>query len=82
MANKKLKEQLLGRASHCSLAGSGLKQNYFSKKLPEHVLSMLLLTSTTRPMNSNKLVDTKRKLTWWERVNPDETCMRVRERCV
>jgi hypothetical protein len=82
MANKKLKEQLLGRASHCSLAGLGLKQNYFSKKLPEHVLSMLLLTSATWPVNSNKLVGTKRKLNWWERVNPDETCKRVREKCI
>ena len=43
---------------------------------------MLLLASATRPVNSNKLVETKRKLTWWERVSPDETCMRVRERCV
>jgi hypothetical protein len=43
---------------------------------------MLLLTSATRPVNSNKLVEAKRKLTWWERVSLDETCMRVRERYV
>ena len=46
------------------------------------MLSPLLLTSATRPVNSNKLVKTKRGLTWWERVSPDETCIRVRERCV
>jgi hypothetical protein len=43
---------------------------------------MLLLTSAARPVNSNKLVETKRGLTCWERVSPDETCIRVRERCV
>uniref|UniRef100_A0A2N9F5D1 PI3K/PI4K catalytic domain-containing protein n=1 Tax=Fagus sylvatica TaxID=28930 RepID=A0A2N9F5D1_FAGSY len=29
--------------------------------------------------DSNKLVETKRKLTWWDRVSPDETCMRVED---
>ena len=43
---------------------------------------MLLLTSATRPVINNKLVETKRGLTWWERINPDETCTRVREKCV
>ena len=28
------------------------------------------------------LLRLKRELTWWERVSPDETCMRVRERHV
>ena len=57
--------------------------NFNNKKLPEHVLPMLLLTSATRPVINNKLVETKkRELTWWERVSPDETCMRVRERRV
>jgi hypothetical protein len=46
------------------------------------VFSALLLTSATRPVNSNKFVETKKGLTWWERVSPDETCIRVRERCV
>ena len=31
VANKKSKEQLLGQASHCSLAGSGLKQHNFNQ---------------------------------------------------
>ena len=31
VANKKSKEQLLGRASHCYLAGSGLKQHNFNQ---------------------------------------------------
>ena len=43
---------------------------------------MILLTSATKPVNSNKLVETKRGLTCWERVSPNETCTRVRERCV
>jgi hypothetical protein len=80
IANKKLKEQLLGRATHYSSTGLSLKHNNFNKKLLEHVLSMLLLTSTTRPVINNKFVETKRELTWWERVSLDETCMRVRER--
>jgi hypothetical protein len=41
------------------------------------VFSALLLTSATRPVNSNKFVETKRGLTCWERVSPDETCIRV-----
>ena len=62
ITNKKFREQLLGRAFHCSLARSGLKQNNFNKKLLEHVLSMLLLTSATRPVNNDKLVKTKKKV--------------------
>jgi hypothetical protein len=33
-------------------------------------------------INNNKLVETKKELTLWERVSPNETCMRVREECV
>ena len=43
---------------------------------------MLLLTFATRLVINNKLVVTKKELTWWERVSPNETCMRVREGCV
>ncbi len=47
------------------------------------MLSKLLLTSIIRlTINSVKLVETKKELTWWERVSPNETCMRVREGCV
>ena len=62
IANKKLKEQLLGWATHCFSIGSGLKHNNFNKKLPEHVLSMLLLTFATRPVINNKLVKTKKRV--------------------
>ena len=63
--------------------GSDLKHNNFDKKWLEHVLSMLLLTSARRQVfKNNELVKTKKKLTWWERVNPNETCTRVREVCV
>ena len=43
---------------------------------------MLLLTSTARPLINNILVETKKRVTCWERVSPDETYIRVRERCV
>ena len=79
---KKLEEQLLGRASYYSSAGSSLKHSNFSKKWLNHIFLTLLLISATRPVTNNKLVETKRWLTWWERVNSDETCMRVREKCV
>ena len=46
------------------------------------MFSALLLTSAPRPVNSNKLVENKRGLTWWERVSPNETCIRVRQGCV
>ena len=62
VANMKSKEQLLGRTSHCSSVGSDLKQNNLNKKLPEHVLSMLLLTSAIRPVINNKLVETKKRV--------------------
>ena len=62
IANKKPKEQLLGRASYCSSIESDLKQNNLNKKLPEHVLSMLLLTSAIRPVINNKLVETKKRV--------------------
>ena len=31
---------------------------------------------------NNELVKTKKELTWWERVSPNETCMKVREGCL
>ena len=47
------------------------------------MLYISLLTSTIRQkINNDKLVVTKKELTWWERVSPNETCMRVREGCV
>ena len=73
IANKKPKEQLLSKAFHYFMTGSDLK----------HMLSIPLLTSAIRQMiNNDKLVETKNELTWWERVSPNETCMRVREVCV
>ena len=57
-----------------------MKHNNFNKKLLENVLSILLLTFATRLVINSKLVETKRELTWWERVSPDETRMRVREK--
>ena len=62
ITNKKPEEQLLGRASYCSSTESDLKQNNLNKKLPEHVLSVLLLTSATRPVINNKLVETKKRV--------------------
>ena len=64
IANKKSKEQLLGRASHCSLTGSGLKQYDLNQNGSNICFSALLLISAKRPMNSNKLVETKRGLTF------------------
>jgi hypothetical protein len=46
------------------------------------MLHMFLLTSTARLLIYNSLVETKRGLTCWERVSPNETCIRVREKCV
>jgi hypothetical protein len=47
------------------------------------MLSMSLLTSTIRQIiNNDKLVETKKELTLWERVSPNKTCMKVREGCV
>ena len=47
------------------------------------MLSIFLLTSAIRQiMNNDKLVETNKELTLWERINPNEICMRVREGCV
>jgi hypothetical protein len=56
----------------------------FIKKWLKHTLSIPLLESAIRQViNNNKLVETKKKeLTWWERISPNETCMRVRRGCV
>ena len=62
IANKKPKEQLLGQATHCSLARSGLKHNKLDQKWLKHMLSILLLTSATRPVINNKLVETKKRV--------------------
>jgi hypothetical protein len=60
-----------------------LKHNNFNKKWLKHVLSIPLLTSAIRQIiNNDELVETKKELTWWERVSPNKTCMRVREGCV
>ncbi len=41
---------------------------------------ILLLTSAIRQIiNNDELVETKKELTLWERVNPNKTCIRVRE---
>jgi hypothetical protein len=61
IANKKPKERLLDRASHCSSTELGLKHNNFSQKWLKHMLSILLLTSATGPVINNKLVDTKKE---------------------
>ena len=62
--HKKPKEQLLGWAFHYSSTGSDLKHNNFYKKWLEHVLFMLLLTSTRRQVfKNNELVKTKKELT-------------------
>ena len=81
--NKKPKEQLLNKAFHYFVLGSNLKHNNFNQELLKHMLFIPLLTSSIRQIiNNDKLVETKKELTWWERVSPDETCMRMRERCV
>ena len=47
------------------------------------MLYMFLLTSAARLLIYNTLVETEKGgLTCWERVSPNETCIRVRERCV
>ena len=47
------------------------------------MFSIPLLASVIRQViNNNKLFETKIELTWWERVSPNETCMRVREGCI
>ena len=83
IANKKTKEQLLNKAFHYFMIGSDLKHNNFNQELLKHMLAIPLLTSAIRQIiNNDKLVETKKELTWWERVSPDETCIRVRKRCV
>jgi hypothetical protein len=70
-------------AFHYSTTGSGLKHNNFNQKLLKHTLSIPLLTSAIRQViNNNEFVETKKELILWERVSPNETCMRVREGCV
>jgi hypothetical protein len=47
------------------------------------MLSIPLLTFSIRQKtNDDEFVETKKELTLWERVSPNETCMRVREGCV
>ena len=46
------------------------------------MLYVLLLTSAARPVNSNKLVETKKRVDLLGESQPDETCIRIRERCV
>ena len=44
---------------------------------------MFLLTSARRQVfKIVNLLRMKKELTWWERVNPNETCMKVRRGCV
>ena len=52
----------LGRASHCSLVGSDLKQNDFNKKSLKYVLSMLLSTFAARPLINNKLIEIEKRV--------------------
>ena len=83
ITNKKPKEQLLNKTFHYSTTGSGLKHNYFNQKVLEHTLSIPLLTSVIKQItNNHEFVETKKELTLWERVSPNETCMRMREGCV
>ena len=83
ISTRKPKEQLLNKAFHHFVTGSDLKHYNFNQELLKHMLSISLLISAIRQIiNNDKLVETKKELTWWERVNPDETCIRVRERCV
>ena len=57
-----------------------MKHNKFNQKLLKHRLSIPLLTSAIRQViNNNEFVETKKELSLWERVSPNETCMRVRK---
>ena len=83
IANKKPKEQFLNKAFNYFMTRSDLKHNNFNQELLKHMLSIPPLTSAIRQIfNNDKLVETKKELTWWERVSPNETCMRVREECI
>jgi hypothetical protein len=74
---------LLNKAFHYSTTELGLKHNNFNQKLLKHTLSIPLLTFAIRQVIDNdEFVETKKELTLWERVSPNETCIRVREGCV
>jgi hypothetical protein len=80
IANKKPKEQLLSKAFQYFTTGSGLKHNDFNQKMLKHTLSIPLSTFAIKQVtNNHEFVETKKELTLWERVSPNETCMRVRE---
>ena len=73
----------MNKTFHYSTTESGLKYNNFNQKLLKHTLSIPLLTSAIRQItNNHEFVETKKELTLWKRVSPNETCMRVREGCV
>jgi hypothetical protein len=73
----------VNKTFHYSTTESGLKHNNFNQKLLKHTFSIPLLTSVIRQVtNNHEFVETKKELTLWERVSPNETCMRVREGCV
>ena len=73
----------MNKTFHYSTTESGLKYNNFNQKLLKHTLSIPLLTSAIRQVtNNHEFVETKKELILWERVSPNETCMRVREGCV
>ena len=71
VANKKPKGQSLNKAFHYSTTGSSLKHNKFNQNLLKYTLSISLLTSAIKQaINNDEFVETKKKLTLWERVNP------------
>ena len=43
---------------------------------------MLLSTSAARPLINNKLIEIEKRVDLVGESQPDETCMRVREKCV
>ena len=60
-----------------------MQHNNFNQKSLKHMLSIPLLTSAIRQItNDDEFVETKKELTLWERVGPNETYMKVREGCV
>jgi hypothetical protein len=70
----------VNKTFHYSTIGSDLKHNNFNQKVLKHTLSIPLLTSAIRQItNNHEFVETKNELTLWEKVSPNETCMRVRE---
>ena len=73
----------MNKTFHYSTTKSDLKHNNFNQKLLKHTLSIPLLTSVVRQVtNNHEFVETKKELTLWERVSPNETCIRMREECV